>query len=83
MNKYLVLTIHKPSFQAAAGHEHHTFMDRLRAEGKVEMSGPFTDRSGGAYVLKANTLEEAKDIAFKDPFHMSNSSEVTVYEWDI
>jgi len=54
----------------------------LRVEGKLEIAGPFTDQSGGAYLLKAQNLEEAKEIAYRDPVHTTGASIVTVYEWN-
>ncbi len=32
------------------------------------LGGPFADRSGGAITFKANDIEEATEIASKDPF---------------
>ncbi len=56
--------------------------EALRAEGKLEMTGGFSDRSGGAYVLKAASLEEAQALAAADPLETSGSSAITVYEWN-
>lgn len=82
VHKYLVLTLRTPNFQPSTVAAHYAFLDRHRGEGSLELSGPFTDKSGGAYLLKANNLEEAKSMAFSDPVHTSGSSVVTVYEWD-
>lgn len=80
--KYLVLTIRKPEFDPDVVPAHYEFLDAMRAEGFLEQAGPFTDRSGGAYVLAAGSLEEAREIAHRDPLHVSNSSTVTVHEWN-
>ncbi len=80
--KYLVLTIRKPEFNADLVPAHYAFLDGLRADGSLEQAGPFTDRSGGAYVIAAQNLDEARRIAERDPLHISNSSAVTVHEWD-
>jgi uncharacterized protein YciI len=82
MLHYLVTTIRLPTFQQSAVAEHYAFLDRLREQGNLELAGPFTDKSGGAYLLKAANLEEAKALAFSDPVHTTNSSLVTVYEWN-
>lgn len=82
MHRYLVLTLRTPNFQPSIIEAHYTFLHRLRSEDKLELAGPFTDRSGGAYLLKANDLEEAQALAFADPVHTSGSSVVTVHEWD-
>jgi len=81
MNRYLIITTRKPSFQISAVTDHFVFLDTLRAKGKLELSGAFTDKTGGAYVLLAETLEEANAIALEDPLHTTNSSAITVREW--
>jgi uncharacterized protein YciI len=80
--KYLILTIRKPEFDAEVVPAHYEFLDALRAGSLIEQAGPFTDRSGGAYVLTAGSIEEARKIAHRDPLHISKSSTVTVHEWD-
>ena len=82
MYRYLVTTIRTPQFQPSAIDEHYAFLDRLRQQGKLELAGPFTDNSGGAYIIKVANLEEARALAFSDPMHTTNSSVVTVYEWN-
>ncbi len=83
MYRYLVMTIRTPEFQASVIDAHYAFLDQLRQQGKLELSGPFTDKSGGAYLIKAANLEEAKALAFSDPVHITHSSAVTVYEWNV
>ena len=61
---------------------HYAFLERLRQQGQLELAGPFTDKSGGAYLIKAASLDEAQTLAFSDPVHTSGSSVVTVYEWN-
>ena len=78
---YLVMAMRTPQFDPSVIDLHSAFLDRLREEGVLEKAGPFTDRSGGAYLLKADSLEEAEAIAFRDPVHTTKSSIVTVYEW--
>ena len=80
--RYLVTTFRTPQFQPAVIDEHLAFLNRLRQQNQLELAGPFTDKSGGAYVIRAENLEEAKAIAFSDPVHTSGSSQVTVYEWN-
>lgn len=76
------MTIRNPNFQNSVIDNHYAFLNQLRANGILELSGPFTDKSGGAYIIKADSLELAKKIAFQDPLHLTNSSKVTVYEWN-
>ncbi len=82
MFRYLVTTFRTPQFQASVIDAHYAFLDRLRQQGRLELAGPFTDKTGGAYVIKAGDLEEAKALAFSDPVHTTGSSLVTVYEWN-
>ena len=61
---------------------HLAFLDALRADGKLHMTGGFSDKSGGAYVLDASSLEEAQALVATDPLATSNASVLTVYEWN-
>lgn len=81
MKRFLVLTLRTPRFDPAAIAPHYAHLDALRERGALESWGPFADRSGGAYVLRAESLAEAQAMAFADPLHVSGSSEVTVREW--
>ena len=82
MKRYLVVTIRTPDFQASAITPHYDFLARLRAQDRLELAGPFGDGSGGAYVLKAGSVEEAQGLAHTDPLHTTGSSRVTVHEWN-
>lgn len=82
MKTYLVLAIRRPSFRPEVGAAHHAFLDGLRREGTLVMNGPFADRTGGAYVLRASDLEQATAIADRDPLHVEGCSDLTVWEWD-
>ena len=81
MNRYLILTLRTPRFQISIVEQHRQFLDRLRVEGKIELAGPFTDQSGGAYILNAETFEEAKAIAHQDPVFTTGFSQIIIYEW--
>jgi uncharacterized protein YciI len=80
--KYLVLTMRKPHFDASHVAAHYAFLQSLRDDGILEQAGPFTDKSGGAYVVRAESLERAREIAARDPLAVHDCSEVTVREWD-
>lgn len=82
MFRYLITTFRTPQFQTSVIDDHYAFLDNLRRQGKLEIAGPFTDKSGGAYLIKAANLEEARALAYSDPVHTSKSSIVTVYEWN-
>ena len=80
--KYLVVAIRRPEFRPEVGAAHQAFLSELRSEGKIEQSGGFTDKTGGAYVILAEDLETARTIAFRDPLHLEQVSDLSVYEWD-
>jgi uncharacterized protein YciI len=80
--KYLVLTIRKPGFDDAVRPDHSAFLQSLRDRDILEQAGPFTDRSGGAYVIRTGSLKQAQALAEQDPLHVRNCSTVTVLEWE-
>jgi uncharacterized protein YciI len=80
-HRYLVIALRAPAFDAAVIEPHRRFLDELRADGLLELQGPFTDKSGGAYLLRAASLAQAEAIVARDPLVTSGASQVTVYEW--
>jgi uncharacterized protein YciI len=82
MNRYLVLVMRNPGFDTALVDSHREFLAQLRAEGCIELAGGFGDQSGGAYVLRAVSLDRARATAFRDPLHLAQASTVTVSEWN-
>jgi uncharacterized protein YciI len=82
MKRYLVLTLRRPQFDPAVIGPHYAHLARLREGGQLELAGPFSDRSGGAYVIKAGDLDAAHAIAHADPLHATGASDVRVYEWN-
>jgi uncharacterized protein YciI len=64
--------------------EHAAFMDRLFAEGRVVLGGPYADCSRVLLVIQARDAEEAADLLRDDPWNTSGilvPSEVI--EWTI
>ncbi|WP_373896422.1 YciI family protein [Xanthomonas citri pv. malvacearum] len=81
--RYLVLALRKLGFPADVVQPHLDFLDALRAAGQLELTGGFSDRSGGAYVLvNVATLEDAQQIVARDPLVLRDASALTVYEWN-
>lgn len=79
--RFLVLVMRLPAFDPAGIPLHRAFLDALRAEGRLELAGPFGDSSGGAYLLLADDHDEAVAIAHRDPLHLSGSSRIEVRAW--
>lgn len=82
MKRYLVMTLRTPQFDPAVIEPHCAHLDRLREQGVLELAGPFSDRSGGAYLVRVDSLDAARAIADADPVHTTGASRVTVHEWD-
>ncbi|WP_316274753.1 YciI family protein [Bacillus halotolerans] len=83
MNTYLMLTTRTDQFNQKHAAGHYEFLDRLQAEKRLKMFGPFSDATGRAYVIKAGSLEEAREIGQADPLVFSGSSELTIKEWKL
>jgi uncharacterized protein YciI len=81
VNRYLVILLRRPHLDAAMVSAHRNFLAELRTLGRNEMNGPFGDGSGGAYLLRANDLDEARAIVQRDPASTSGGWEITVHEW--
>lgn len=82
MKRYLVMAMRKPTFSDEVIAPHLAFLDELRNAGQLEMTGGFSDKSGGAYLLRADSLEQAQAIVDRDPLATYGSSVLTVYEWN-
>ncbi|MCC4591825.1 YciI family protein [Xanthomonas campestris pv. cannae] len=81
---YLVLAVRRPDFDAAAVQPHLAFLDALRAQGRLQLTGGFADGSGGAYVIcNVASLAEAQAIVATDPLVTMQASELTVHEWNV
>lgn len=81
MNRYLVILIRRPQWDTAFVPAHVAFLDQLRVEGRLEISGPFGDQSGGAYLLKAPDHADAVATSRLDPACSSGGWDITVHEW--
>ncbi|MCW0454307.1 YciI family protein [Xanthomonas sacchari] len=83
MKHYLVLAMRKSSFDERVVAPHLAFLDDLRARGLLALTGGFSDRSGGAYLLQGvDDLAQAQAIVAADPLAIHGSSDLTVYEWN-
>ena len=79
--RYLVLAMRTSAFAASVIELHRQYLDALRAQGRLELTGPFTDQSGGAYLLRAETLDEARALVADDPLALTGASNLTIKEW--
>lgn len=83
MSYFLVLTQRTPTFDMAVIEPHYAFLKRLRQEGQLVAAGPFSDRSGGAYLLQGDSLQEAHALIVEDPLISSGSSSFHAWEWKV
>ncbi|KAF1680793.1 MULTISPECIES: YciI family protein [Bacillus] len=83
MNTYLMLTTRTQQFNQEHAAGHYEFLDRLQDEKRLKIFGPFSDATGGAYVIEAGSLEEAAEIGYTDPLVANGSSELTIKEWKL
>lgn len=81
MFHYLVICTRTENFTDEVIQPHKEFLAQLKVDGKIALAGPFTDKSGGAYILKASNIKEAEKIAHSDPLFLTRSSDFTIYEW--
>lgn len=83
MTKYLVMAMRTSRYNEGVIQPHRDFLAELITRGLLVESGKFGDGSGGAYVILADNLDAARELAFADPLHTTGASELTVYEWEI
>lgn len=60
---------------------HKAYLQKFIDEGKIFAKGPFTDHSGGLVIYRANSYEEAKEMAENDPAVLQKSRTLVLKEW--
>ncbi len=79
---YLVMVTRTPDFRDEVGAEHARFLDEVRARGQLLLTGGFTDKSGGAYVLQdIADLAAAQALVDSDPLLLHASATARIHEW--
>lgn len=61
--------------------QHLEYLEELGKQGKVFAKGPFGDGSGGMVIYAAESFEEAKEIAEKDPYVLLGVRRLELREW--
>ena len=79
---YLIMTQRTESFTLEVLPPHLDYLATLRESGCLKLSGGFTDKSGGAYLISCDSRAEAERIAQEDPLISSGASTALVREWD-
>lgn len=63
--------------------QHLEYLAQLENEGKVFLKGPFLDGVGGLVIYKADSLQEAQEMAKKDPYVALGVRRLELHEWKI
>lgn len=80
---YLVIVERTPQFRDDVAAAHVRFLDTLRARGQLLLTGGFTDKTGGAYVLQhLPDLAAAQAVVADDPLLLEGSATARVHEWN-
>lgn len=62
---------------------HVEFLDRMTQEGRIFARGKFADGAGGLVIYKAESLENARQIASGDPYVVNGVRSLELHEWDV
>jgi uncharacterized protein YciI len=62
---------------------HQDWLDSQHRAGRILFSGPSGDRTLGIYVVIADNLAAATELASADPFHANHVRELAVQQWDV
>ncbi|HLT21081.1 MAG TPA: YciI family protein [Thermomicrobiales bacterium] len=62
---------------------HREYLGKLKEDGKLAASGPFTDDSGALIIYEADSEEEAVQLIENDPFHKAGVfKSFTIKPWN-
>lgn len=60
---------------------HKGYLQKHIDSGHIYGKGPFTDHSGGLVIYKANSFDEAMELAANDPAVLQGTRKLTLKEW--
>jgi len=63
--------------------DHLAYLQKLKQQNVLLLSGPFGDRTGGLVIIRADSWQEAETIAQNDPLVSSHVDSYEVREWQI
>ncbi|WP_243298426.1 YciI family protein [Bacillus litorisediminis] len=78
-----LLHMQNPEINQTYRPDHLEYLENLKEQGKVYLKGPFTDGAGGLVIYKADSLEEAKQLAENDPYVKLGVRRLELHEWSI
>ncbi|UFJ40021.1 YciI family protein [Brevibacillus humidisoli] len=77
-----MLTIVDHEVNAQVRPAHLEYINQLFLQNKVVMAGPFTDQRGGMVIYRADSLEEARELAEADPVVLKGARTLELREWN-
>jgi uncharacterized protein YciI len=63
--------------------QHLDHLKTLQEQGKIFAKGPFADGAGGLVIYIADSLEEAQEMAEKDPYVVEKVRRLELHQWKI
>ncbi|WP_110945337.1 YciI family protein [Paenibacillus phocaensis] len=83
--RYVILLSLKPGrrLDGELIREHVAHLRELDRNGQLVMCGPFIDYKGGMVIIQSGSLEEAREIAERDPFVKSGAENYELRTWAI
>lgn len=80
---YIILLNNQKPLHPDIIKKHVQYLAQLDVEKKLILSGPFTNQKSGSVIVYATSMDEAHDIAKRDPFVMENYKTYDIYEVEI
>jgi uncharacterized protein len=78
-----ILHMEKPELNQKFRPDHLEYLDSLQKQEKVFAKGPFVDGTGGLVIYIADSLDDAKQMAEKDPYILEGVRRLELHEWGI
>ncbi|PIC69864.1 hypothetical protein CSV77_11385 [Sporosarcina sp. P16b] len=72
----------QPEKNAEVLPRHIEYLDRLDEQGKIFARGPFADQSGGLIIYRADSFEEALQLAEADPHVIEKVRRLELKKWN-
>ena len=63
--------------------QHLAWMKQQHLAGRILFSGPTIDRKVGIYVIRADSKQQAEQIAASDPYTAAGFSAFELLEWEV
>ena len=78
----LTIVIDRPTYEPNLP-DHFAYLAALKADGRLLLSGPVTDRTGGFVLLRADSPEQAHELLRRDPLVARELVRYDLSEWRI